>query len=166
MKAGALLALALLVGCSGGISRTSGDAQAPQDLESAAIDRGLIPDPKDTDIVGLFARDTDRVCIVKAGTAYRIGAYVDYGDRIGCSGAGTVTRSGEALHVELGSEACSFDARFEGERIAFPGALPEGCARLCARRASFAGLEAARLSGSIAEARAMRDANGKQLCGE
>lgn len=162
----ATLALALLLaGCSGNQPREN--AAQPQDLESAAIERGLVRDPKDTGIVGLYARDTDRICIVPAGDGYRIGAYVDYGERITCSGAGSVTRVGEVLHIRLGDkDACSFDARFDGDHIRFPGALPDGCTAFCARRASYAGLEVSRLSESTAEARAMRDAAGRRLCGE
>jgi hypothetical protein len=160
------LALALLLAaCSG--SQPERNATQPQDLESAAIERGMVRDPRDTEVTGLYARDTDRICIVPAKDGYRIGAYVDYGEHITCSGAGSATRVGEVLHIRLGdTDACSFDARFDGDHIRFPGALPEGCAAFCARRASYAGLEVSRLSESAAEATAMRDANGKRLCGE
>lgn len=164
MKLAAALVL-LLSACSGGT--VPQNAAQPQDLESAAIARGLVRDPGDTEIVGLYARDTDRVCIAKAGTTYRIGAYVDYGDRITCSGTGTVTRAGEVLHVAIGPQgACSFDARFDGDTLRFPGALPQACAQLCARRASLAGLTVVRMSESSAEAAAMRDAAGRRLCGD
>jgi hypothetical protein len=163
MRAAVALLLAL-AGCSGGEGSNS---TQPQDLESAAIERGLVRDPDDGAIEGLYARDTDRICIVRTGSAYRIGAYVDYGDRITCSGAGTVTRSGETLRITLGEgDACSFEARFDGDHIRFPGAVPAGCARFCARRASYAGLEVSRLSESAAEAAAMRDSNGRRLCGD
>ncbi|MEI9851755.1 MAG: hypothetical protein WDN24_13925 [Sphingomonas sp.] len=164
MKA-ALAALLLLGGCSGG-GKAPENAAQPPDLESAAIERGMVRDPKDTEIAGLYARDTDRVCIVRDGSGYRIGAFVDYGDRITCSGSGTVTRVGDALHVDLGKDSnCSFDARFDGDKIYFPGNVPDGCTKLCARRASYAGLEVSRLSESAAEASAMRDPAGKALCG-
>ena len=156
--------LLALAACSGG--QNGGNVQAPQDLESAAIERGLVRDPDDSDLTGLYARDTDRVCVVRAGSAYRIGAYVDYGDRITCSGAGTVERNGETLRIALGKEGCSFDAQYDGDRIKFPGVLPDACKKLCARRASFTGLEVARLSESSAEAAAMRDASGRRLCGD
>lgn len=165
MRAAPALVLLLLASCSGGQPRDN--AAQPQDLESAAIERGLVRDPRDTEITGLYARDTDRVCIVPARDGYRIGAYVDYGEGITCSGAGSVTRVGQALHVRLGNgDACSFDARFDGDHIRFPGALPEGCKAFCARRAAYSGLEVARLSESVAEARAMRDAAGRRLCGD
>ncbi len=160
------LALALLLaGCSGA-QQPAGNAQVPQDLESAAIERGMVRDPKDSEIAGLYARDTDRVCIVGDESGYRIGAFVDYGDRITCSGSGKVTRVGERLHVQLGKEEddCSFDARFDGEKLFFPGNVPDGCQKLCAKRASYAGLEVTLLSESAAEARALRDPQGRSLC--
>ncbi len=156
--------LLLLAACSGG--QGGGNAQAPQDLESAAIERGLVRDPEDSDLTGLYARDTDRICIVRAGSRYRIGAHVDYGERITCSGAGTVERNGATLRVTLGKSGCDFDAQYDGERIKFPGVLPDACKPLCTRRASFTGLEVARLSESAAEAAAMRDAGGRRLCGD
>ena len=127
----------------------------------------MVRDPRDTDIAGLYARDTDRVCIVPDGQGYKIGAFVDYGDRITCSGTGTVSRVGEKLRIELGEgeERCGFDARFDGDKIYFPGNVPDACQKLCARRASYAGLEVARMSESVAEASAMRDSAGRQLCG-
>jgi hypothetical protein len=164
---GALAAvLLLLAGCSGaGGDTPTQQAGEPQDLESAAIERGLVRDPGDSEVAGLYARDTDRLCVVREGLDYRVGAFVDYGDRITCSGSGKATRAGETLHIELGSEGCSFGARFDGDKIAFPGSLPDACSKLCARRASYAGLEVTRMSESVAEAAAMRDASGRRLCG-
>ncbi|MDP5278506.1 hypothetical protein Q9Q95_06180 [Sphingomonas sp. DG1-23] len=163
MRAAFALLLALAA-CSGG--KTGDNAEAPQDLESAAIERGLVRDPDDGDLTGLYARDTDRVCVVRSGSSYRIGAYVDYGDRITCSGAGSVERDGAMLEITLGKDGCRFDAQYDGDRIKFPGALPDACKKLCARRAAFTGLEVTRLSESSAEAAAMRDASGRRLCGD
>jgi hypothetical protein len=156
----------LLAACSGAQQAPVNEAQ-PQDLESAAIERGLVRDPRDTEIVGLYARDTDRVCIVKHEGGYRVGAFVDYGDRITCSGSGNVTRVGDRVHIQLGKEEddCSFDARFDGDKLYFPGNVPDGCQKLCAKRASYAGLEVERLSESAAEAQALRDPQGRALCG-
>lgn len=167
MRIAAAVLLLLLAACSGG--NTGNQTATPQDLESAAIERGLVSDPDDSDLTGLYARDTDRVCVVRDRDSYRIGAFVDYGDGLSCTGTGTVSRAGEALSVRLIGKnglTCSFDARFDGEHIRFPATVPSDCARFCGPRASFAALSVERLSSSEAEARALRSAEGKRLCGD
>lgn len=166
MKRGAS-ALALLltaVGCRSGTVPASAPATPASGLEAAAIRAGVIADPASTDPTGLYARDTDRICIVPSATAYRIGVFVDYGDQQRCGGSGTLTRVGETLHVQLGQTGCDFDARFEGDRIVFPGNLPDACRQVCERRASIAALDVDRLSDSISEAATLRDAHNRLLC--
>ncbi|SOB87264.1 hypothetical protein SAMN06297144_2391 [Sphingomonas guangdongensis] len=155
--------MALLTLASCPVARHTSLPAVPS-LEQAAIARGLVRDPTDIDLSGLYARDTDRLCITGTALRYRIGAFVDYGDGIACNAAGSVTRDGQQLRVDFG-EDCRFDARFDGERVTFPGRVPPGCARRCARRASLAALEVQRLSGSAAEAAAMRNGRGEQPCG-
>lgn len=162
-----MMALALLVliapACSDIVPGQRSDG--PQDLEQAAIERGLIRDPNDHEVIGLYARDTDRICITKDSLGYRAGAFVDYGDGIMCSASGRASRAGEKLHIEFGGDgACSFDAIVDGDSISVPGTLPAACDQYCSKRASFAGIEVTRLSESLAEAEAMRDANGRRLC--
>lgn len=160
-----LLTTLLLAGCGKASGPQARSTPAP-DLESAAISAGVIADPNSSDISGLFSRDTDRVCIVPAALDFRIGVFVDYGDQQSCSGSGTVTRVGETLHVSLDSAAdCAFDARFEGDRIVFPGRLPGACEKLCSQRASLAALDVRRLSDSVAEATTLRNSRGTLLCG-
>lgn len=142
------------------------DAQpTPTSLEAAAIAAGVISDPANTDPTGLYARDRDKICVVPSATAFRVGVFVDYGDDYFCSGSGEATRAGETLHVELTSApGCSFDAKFDGDRIAIPGALPDACRKACSKRASLAGLNVDRLSDSPSEAAALRDGRGRMLC--
>lgn len=161
IRIGAVVLLGLLASCPRG--GAPGALERAPDLESAAIARGLVRGADDRDVVGLYARDTDRLCIVRDGGAYRIGAYVDYGEALACNGAGRVTRSGGRLDVRLGDD-CRFDARFDGDRIVFPARMPGGCATLCGSRASFAALDVTRLSDSPAEARTMRDSRGRLPC--
>lgn len=162
MRAGAPLAALLLAACSGG---DAPNAQQPQDLESAAIERGLVSDPTARDIAGVYARDTDRLCIVPQGEGYRVGVTVDYGDGNACTASGTLRRSGGRLRVRLGEgETCSFTARIDSAAIRFPGVLPDGCKSFCRGRATLTAIEAARMSDSAAEAAATRDAAGRQLC--
>ena len=164
MKCVALLAVLLIAGCSDSTPQPGGNATAATGLEAAAIEAGVIPDPDNSDITGLYARDTDRVCVVPAATGFRIGVFVDYGDKVRCSGSGTVTRAGEKLEIAFAGAGCSFDARFEGDRIVFPGRLPDACRKLCAARASLAALDVSRLSDSVSEASTLRDGNGTPLC--
>ena len=167
MKRALVIALLLIAGCSGSDKKAEATNQAaPIGLEAAAIEAGVIPDPNNSDITGLYARETDRVCVVPTATAFRIGVFVDYGDQQNCGGSGVVTRVGEKLHVEFDkAEGCSFEARFEGDGIVFPGRLPDACQKLCQRRASMAGLDVNRLSESVSEASTLRDSRGKLLCG-
>ena len=82
-----VLVALLLAGC--GAAPDEGNV-AGAALEEAAIARGVVRDPAATDIVGLYGRDTDQLCIVASGNGHRIGASVDYGDE-GCSASGTVS---------------------------------------------------------------------------
>jgi hypothetical protein len=162
----ALAVLLLASGCHRDPAPTASvQGKSATGLEEAAIQAGVIHDPDDSDITGLYARDTDRVCVVPGATAYRIGVFVDYGDQLSCGGSGTATRVGETLHVDMdGAERCSFDAHFDGDRIAFPGRVPDACGKICSRRASIAALEVDRLSESVSEASTLRDGKGKLLC--
>lgn len=169
MKRAALLLVLVLAGCHRAEPKPAA-TPTPVGLEAAAIQAGVIPDPASTDITGLYARESDRVCIVPSATAYRIGVFVDYDEQQNCCGSGTVTRVGETLHITLdrggegGDSACSFDARFEGDRIVFPPRVPDGCQKVCIHRASIAALDVARLSESISEASTLRDSRGRLLC--
>ncbi|MES2096182.1 MAG: hypothetical protein V4459_05435 [Pseudomonadota bacterium] len=155
----------LLGGCQSGSTPQS--KPTPTSLEAAAIDAGIVADPANTDPTGLYARDRDKVCIVPTATAYRVGVTTDYGDGNMCSGTGQATRAGETLHIDLTSApGCSFDARFEGDRIVFPGQLPDACLKVCARRASILGLTVGRLSDSSSEAEDLRDSRGRTVCGD
>lgn len=140
-------------------------AGAQPDLETAAIAAGVIRDPASTDITGLYARDTDRVCIVPAATDFRIGATVDYDEGQNCSATGSISKSGETLRVAFdGAAGCRFDARFDGDRIVFPGTIPAACDRLCSGRASFAAVSVDQLSDSASEAATLTNVQGKPLC--
>lgn len=132
-------------------------------LEAAAIARGLVADPAKAGLTGVWASDTDRLCVVPDGKGLRIGASVDYGEGQACAASGNVDRNGDRLKFTLGD--CKFDARFDGERIVLPAELPQACARACSGRASLTALAVERLSESVSEAASLRGPNGKLLCG-
>lgn len=134
-------------------------------LEAAARARGLVVDPADAPLSGLYARGNDRLCMVEQGGAARIGMVSDFGDGLACAATGVARRSADSLSVELGAaNDCAFEAQFDGEHIVFPARLPEGCKRFCAPRASLSALSVGRLSASAPEAAALRDPNGRLLC--
>ncbi|MGN6377107.1 MAG: hypothetical protein ACTHMG_16350 [Sphingomonas sp.] len=166
-RAALLLALLSLAACGQQQHDASGagESNAGARLEQAAITTGVVADPDRLDLTGVYARDPERVCVVPAAKDFRIGVSVDYGQGQQCSGAGTLARDGEALHVDLGQD-CRFDARFDDGRIDFPGALPSGCDALCTGRASLAGVAVDSLGTSLSEAQALRDAHGRLLCGD
>ncbi len=166
MKRRALAALLMLAGC--GRAGSAPDAPAPGDtgarLEAAAVEQGLIADPAAGSLVGAWARDTDRLCIVEGAVpgSRRIGIVTDYGDGQGCSASGTLFRRGGALRIDLGD--CRIDARFDGERITFPAELPAACRKACRGRATLAALEVKRQSESASEAAMLRGRGGRRLC--
>lgn len=165
MRAALALAAMLVAGCSRAAPETERTAAAPTGLEAAAIAAGVIADPERADITGLYARETDRVCIVPAPNAYRIGVFVEYSEQQHCSAIGSVARTGETLHVAFpDAEGCTFDARFEGDRIVFPGSVPEACRAVCSQRASLAGLVVDQWSDTASEAATLRDSRGRLLC--
>lgn len=131
-------------------------------LEAAAVARGLVPDPASGSLFGSWASESDRLCIVPAGSGMRIGARIDYGEGQGCAASGTVERDGASVRVQFGN--CRFDAAYDGERITFPPSLPPACERLCAGRASLTALTVERLSESVSEAAMLRAPDGKLLC--
>lgn len=161
------LLLLLLAGCSRH-DASAIDADSPGGrLEAAAVARGLVPDPN-ASIVGAWARDTDRVCVVPGdesgggGGEQRIGALVDYGEGQGCAASGTVKRSGGRLDIRFGG--CRMTAGFDGARIVFPPEVPAECDRLCVGRASLAALAVDRQSASVSEAGTLRTPGGRSLC--
>ncbi len=156
----ALSLLLLLGGCGSGQGEPA--AAPTQTLEQAALAAGLVADPAKADPTGLYARDTDRLCLVPAGDRFRVGVTIRFDERQGCLGRGTATRSGDALDIELPN--CRIAASYDGQRIVFPANLPEGCSALCSDRATMSALEVEQLSASAAEAATLRDEGGRLLC--
>lgn len=151
----------LASGC--GVPASEQIPNAGAELESAARARGLIDDPSSIDPVGIYASESDRLCIVPSGDGFRVGAAVDYGEGQGCLARGTARGRGR-LEMRLGAD-CRFSAVLEGARVMFPAVLPSGCDRACRGRASLSTLTAERLSASASEARTAPGPDGAPLCG-
>ncbi len=162
MKLG-VFAIALIIG---GCGDDASPEPPPGDggrLESAAVRAGLVTDPASAPVIGSYASDGDRICVLPGeGGRLRVGVVADYGEGQRCFGRGEATRSGGSLEVALG--ACRLTARVDGERITFPAALPDECDALCTGRATLAAVDVERLSGSVSEAAAMRDVRGRPVC--
>ena len=161
MRPAFVLILALSA-CSKQPGKTASPDSAGAKLEQAAIGAGIVADPATLDPVGAYASDSDRVCIVKAGDGYRIGASVDYGEQQGCRASGTVSGR-DRLTIDFG-DGCTTSATFDGERIAVAPTVSPACERKCTGRATLAALTAPRLSGTATEAKAMRGVDGELLC--
>ena len=73
----ALMILGLLTAC--GQAGEGADDGAGERLEAASIAAGLVADPAAAPLDGIWSRDTDRMCILPAGTgpARRVGVVVD-----------------------------------------------------------------------------------------
>lgn len=153
---------AMIAGCDSGDGDGAPSVNAGAAIEAAAIAQQLVPPPGAASPTGVYARETDRVCVVPANDRYRIGVTIDYGDGIGCTARGMLAQSGSALRIELGD--CAFDAQLQADEIVFPARVPATCARLCRGRASLSALRATRLSGTIAEAQLLRGSRGELLC--
>lgn len=161
MRRAALALVLALAGCSGG--EDTPNSVAP-DLESVAIERGLVRDPTSGDIAGLYAHGGDRLCVVPAADRLRVGVYVLDATRPGCSASGTAERSGDRLRIDFGG-GCVAEAQLEGVRIVFPARLPTACTQRCTARTSLGGLRVERLSDVVSEAAALRDPGGRAICG-
>ncbi len=157
------IAALLLAACHTAPSATPRRDTPGDQLETAAEAAGVVADPSRVDPIGLYAHDTDRLCLVPADAgAYRVGALVSYDGGQGCAARGTATRSGDRLDLTLAE--CRFTARFEGDRVSFPAELPAACDNACTGRATLVALSVERLSDSLAEASALRDQHGRALC--
>lgn len=83
----------------------------------------------------------------------------------GCSGSGSAVRQGETLRLTMaGDEPCTIDARIQGTQVAFPAALPPGCAYYCSRGARFAGTTFDKTGGTAEDAMRAEDLAGDRLC--
>ena len=143
------------------------DNAAGERLEAASIATGLVADPASIPLDGIWARDSDRMCILPASGGgsdglRRVGVVLDYGEGQGCTARGTLARSGRTLEITLGT--CRFSARRDGDSIQFPAGLPAACSTVCTGRASLSALIVERVSASVAEARTLRSPNGAALC--
>lgn len=118
-------------------------------LEQAALKSGAIHSGSDTDAAGRFEGEHgsggDRLCLTPSGEGYRATLELALDEKQTCAGEGTARRAGETLVFAFGR--CTLVADYDGDRIAFPGAVDRSCERLCTGRASMAGVGFVRTDG-------------------
>jgi hypothetical protein len=121
-------------------------------------------------LTGLYesgpAERRNQMCVVDRATGdARFGLVVWGAGSEGCSGAGAAVRQGDVLRLTMsGDEACTIEARIEGTRVSFPGAVPPGCAYYCSRGARFAGAAFDKTGGTAEDAMRAQDLAGDRLC--
>lgn len=172
----ALLACLLLTGCS--VSQAGGDDDALTPLDVAAIDAGVIADPQAIDLAGNFAdpgaTGSDVFCARgDRSRGYTVGVLVTFGGSSECEATGSAKLSGETADVSLSRNGkgepiggCRFSARFDGNALALPGGIPEGCAQVCSARASLAGTSFALVEPGNAAASRVSGHSVKRLCAD
>lgn len=109
----------------------------------------------------------NQICLAERDGAARFGLVVWAGEgNNSCTGKGRVTRQGDRLSLAMqGDETCAIEARIEGDSIALPASLPEGCAYYCGPGAEMAGTRFDRTGSSDDDARRAVDLVGDPLCG-
>lgn len=139
-------------------------------LDALAAAEGVIPDGGDRSPEGGYGRTyaggRDRLCLVEDGAGgYRFAVEVRIGQDQGCRGEGEAQLDGGGqLSLTFDGTGCRIDARYEGDRLVFPGRVDESCARLCSRRGSLAGVTFPRIGDGRAMASSMTDSGDEVLC--
>ncbi|WP_033925950.1 hypothetical protein [Sphingomonas sp. 35-24ZXX] len=176
MKRTLALVCLLVAGCSE--TQAEGDGAAVTPLDAAAIDAGVIADPKAIDLAGSFAdtggTGSDAFCARgNREQGYKVGVLVTFGGSTQCEGTGRAELTGERARISLSRTGrgkaitgCSFDAYFDGSALALPGSVPAGCAAACGDRASLAGASFALVEQGNAAARNAPGRAIDQLCAD
>ncbi|HEX8444919.1 MAG TPA: hypothetical protein VF631_14870 [Allosphingosinicella sp.] len=166
-----LFALAFLAGCQGQSDGGGNEAVGRGGAGSAARPVQGRPDGKIATLTGLYegagqAGPTSRLCMVDpAGETAQFGLVVWGSNDHSCSGSGTATRSAGRVQLKMtGDEACTIEARIEGNMIVLPNSVPEGCAYYCGERARMDGARFTQVGTGRDDAAKAKDLVGDSLC--
>lgn len=149
------------------------NSSANSALEQAAIETGIILDPATLNLEGLYEAgpelENDRFCAVQKGDSYDVGIFVYFGGDQICEGRGEGVLDGEIARLTLRSSdkdaaICELEAVYDGTQIVFPGAIPETCNAICARRASLAGVSIPLVESGAEPALRARGNDTERLC--
>lgn len=166
-----LLLLALAACDKGALAPTTSDAPSGEALDDQAVAVGIMPDPDDVEFSGRFETrselGTDKFCAVSNGTQqFNIGFLAVYGPESKCEGTGTATIKGQTVRVVLtGQGSCSFDARYDGIELRFPGTVESGCSTYCSANANLSGTHYFMVQPGDEAARQTLGRDIERLCG-
>ena len=153
MRTAPILAL-LLAGCGQGGQQADSPAAPP--VQTATL-TGLYES-------GASARPS-QLCIVERDGSARFGLVTWQSGAPGCSGAGSASREGYTLRLDMeGDEPCRIEARIAGTAVLFPADSPASCAYYCAPAARLGALAFDKVGGAEADALRARDLAGGALC--
>lgn len=141
-----LICLILLSACGENTPTVLGGGNdVGSQLDEAAIEAGIMPDPDEIQLAGRFEMrselGTDKFCAVGNGSKqFNIGFLSVSGPESKCEARGIASVDGEKVKITLSGEGnCAFEARYDGVELRFPGEVDEGCDSYCTPRASFSG---------------------------
>jgi hypothetical protein len=164
-----LVILAFVAGC-GASDQRNGAAPAAAPAQAVST---LSPAPASTpgsSLVGLYESGPrsrpNQLCVTQRGDTPQFGLLVWGGGMHGCSGAGTLERSGDRLTLTMtGDSACRIEARIAAGTVTLPDKVPEGCAYYCGAGARLEGVTLVQSGTSAADAAKAKDLAGDPLCG-
>lgn len=163
--------MVLLVACGENAPAiVGGGSDAGSALDAQAVATGIMPDPDEVEFAGRFETrselGTDKFCAVGNGSKqFDIGFIAVFGPESKCEGKGTASVDGEKVRVALnGKGSCTFNARYDGIELRFPGSVESGCASYCSARASLSGTHYFMIQPGDAAARSTLGRDIGQLC--
>jgi len=166
-----LICIALLAGCGENAPTVLGGGNdAGAALDEQAIAAGIMPDPEKIDLTGRFETRSelgiDKFCAVANGSnQFDIGFLAVFGPESKCEGTGTAAVENEKVRITLsGKGSCTFDARYDGIELRFPGSIESGCASYCSDRASLSGTHYFMIQPGNAAARTTLGRDIERLC--
>ncbi|MEA3000787.1 MAG: hypothetical protein QOK17_2620 [Sphingomonadales bacterium] len=165
-----LVVLAFVAGCGASDQRNaSAPAAAPAQPVSPSVSAPAALAPGSS-LVGLYESGPrsrpNQLCVTQRGDTPQFGLLVWGAGMHGCSGAGTVERSGDGLALTMtGDSACRIEARIAGRAVTLPDKVPDGCAYYCGAGAHLEGVTLLQTGNSAADAAKAKDLAGDPLCG-
>lgn len=166
-----LIALALVAGCGGSGNSPSRQSQPGGQASGVAPKTAAVDETRaDGALTGLWQSGAgtrpNQMCILETKGKAQFGITLWGPNLRACSGAGTVTRTGDRVTLAMaGDSPCTLDATLKGGTITLSTDVPAGCAYYCGAGASFAGASLMQQGARRSDALKAKDVAGEALCG-